>query len=49
VAGGFRGGFEWFSAMAGLAAFIALFRYKSGIIPVILGCGAAGLAYTSLH
>ena len=40
---GFGGGFEWFSALVGLAAFIALFRYKAGIIPVILACGAAGL------
>ena len=45
---GFGGSFEWFSALAGLAAFIALFRYKAGIIPVILACGAAGLAYTLL-
>jgi chromate transporter len=45
---GFSGSFEWFSALAGLAAFIALFRYKIGIIPVILACGAAGLAYTLL-
>jgi chromate transporter len=45
---GFRGGFEWFSALVGLAAFIALFKYKAGIIPVILACAAAGLAYTSL-
>ena len=45
---GFGGGFEWFSALAGLAAFIALFRYKAGIIPVILACGTAGLAYTLL-
>jgi chromate transporter len=45
---GFGGAFEWFSALAGLAAFIALFRYKAGIIPVILACGATGLAYTLL-
>jgi len=43
---GFGGGFEWFAALAGLAAFIALSRYKAGIIPVILACGAAGFAYT---
>ncbi|MCX7142175.1 MAG: chromate efflux transporter [Proteobacteria bacterium] len=43
---GFGGSFEWFSALVGLAAFAALFRYKVGIIPVILACGAAGLAYT---
>jgi chromate transporter len=45
---GFGGSFEWFSVITGLAAFIALFKYKAGIIPVILACGAAGLAYTSL-
>jgi len=43
---GFDGGFEWFSALTGMAAFVALFRYKAGIIPVILACGLAGLAYT---
>jgi chromate transporter len=42
---GFGAGFEWFSALVGLAAFIALFRYKAGVIPVILACGAAGLIY----
>jgi len=42
---GFSGGFEWFSALVGLAAIIALWRYKSGMIPVILGCGASGLIY----
>ncbi len=39
-------GFEWFSALIGIAAFIALFRYKLGIIPVILACGVVGLGYT---
>jgi chromate transporter len=42
---GFSGRFEWFSALVGLAAIVALWRYKSGMIPVILGCGAAGLVY----
>jgi chromate transporter len=42
---GFSGRFEWFSALVGLAAIVALWRLKSGMIPVILGCGAAGLAY----
>ncbi len=41
-------GFEWFSAAIGIAAFVALFRYKIGIIPVIGACGLAGLAYTLL-
>ncbi|WP_372522987.1 chromate efflux transporter [Sulfuricaulis sp.] len=40
------GGFEWFSALIGVLAFIALWRFKIGIIPVILACGAAGLAFT---
>ena len=43
---GYGGGFEWLSAIIGIAAFIALWRYKIGVIPVILACGAAGLAYT---
>ena len=28
----------------GVAAALALFRFKAGVIPVILACGAAGLA-----
>jgi len=42
---GFPGRFEWFSALVGLAALVALWRYKTGMIPVILACGAAGLAH----
>ena len=42
-------GFEWFSALIGSATFVALFRYKLGIIPVILACGGAGLVYTLLR
>ncbi|MHB8727869.1 MAG: chromate efflux transporter [Sulfuricaulis sp.] len=41
-------GFEWFSALIGAAAFVALFRFRLGIIPVILACGIAGLGYTLL-
>ena len=43
---GFDGGFEWLPAVLGAAAFIALFRYKVGIIPVIAACGTAGLAWS---
>jgi chromate transporter len=43
---GFGGAFEWLSALIGVAAFAALWRYKIGIIPVIAACGAVGLAYT---
>jgi len=39
-------GFEWVSALIGVAAFIALWRYKVGIISVIGACGLAGLLYT---
>ena len=40
---GFQGSFEWLSALIGLAAFVALWRFKVGIIPVIGACAAAGL------
>jgi len=42
---GFSGRFDWFSLLVGLAALVALWRYKTGMIPVILACGAAGLTY----
>lgn len=42
---GFGAGFEWFSALLGLAAFVALIRFKVGIIPVIGACAATGAAY----
>lgn len=38
-------GFEWLSALVGIAAFIALFRFKAGIMQVIGACAALGLAY----
>lgn len=43
---GFDGKFEWFSALIGAAAFIALFRYKAGIVSVIGACAAIGLVYS---
>jgi chromate transporter len=43
---GWEGGFEPIPAVIGAAAFVALFRYKAGIIPVIGACAAAGLAIT---
>ena len=45
---GFESTFEWFSALIGAAAFIALFRFKVGIVPVIGACAAIGLAYSLL-
>jgi chromate transporter len=41
---GAGGRFDWISALIGIAAGVALFRFKAGIIPVILACGAVGLA-----
>jgi len=41
-------GFEWFSLLLGVAAFIALFRYKMGIMQIIAACAMAGLIYSYL-
>ncbi len=40
---GLAGRFEWPSALIGLAAAVALFRFKAGVIPVVLASGLAGL------
>ncbi len=45
---GFEARFEWFSALVGIGAFVALWRFKAGIIPVIGACAVAGLAWTFL-
>ena len=45
---GFDGKFEWFSAVIGAIAFIALFKYKVGIVPVIGACASIGLGYSLL-
>jgi chromate transporter len=42
---GFGGNADVFSAALGVAAMVALFRFKIGMIPLILGCGLIGLAY----
>lgn len=41
----FSGRFEWFSLLITLGAFIALWRFKIGIIPVIGACAAIGATY----
>jgi chromate transporter len=38
--------FEWLSALIGLGAFIALFKYKLGIVQVIGACAVIGLVYS---
>jgi chromate transporter len=45
---GFAGRFEWLALLIGIAAFVALYRYKVGIVSVILGCAAVGLTYSLL-
>lgn len=41
---GFAGYFDWPSALIALAAAIALFRFKRGVIQVLAACAIAGLA-----
>jgi chromate transporter len=41
---GLQGGFDWPSLVIGLSAGVALFRFKVGVIPVVLACGLVGLA-----
>jgi len=45
---GFNAPFEWFSALIGAAAFIALFKYKVGVVTLIGACATVGLAYSLL-
>lgn len=40
----FDGTFEWFALVMSLAAFVALWRFKVGVIPVIGVCAGIGLA-----
>ena len=40
---GFTGDFDWPSALIAIAAAVALFRYKKGVIPVLVACGLIGL------
>ncbi|HEX7811422.1 MAG TPA: chromate efflux transporter [Burkholderiales bacterium] len=42
--GGMQAGVDWASVLIAAAAAVALIRFNAGIIPVILACGAAGLA-----
>lgn len=43
---GFEGQFEWVSALIGALAFVALFRFKVGIVTVIGACAGLGLVYS---
>ena len=46
---GLSGPFDWFSALIGVAAGIALFRYKMDVIKLIGVCAVIGLAYAYLR
>ncbi len=46
---GWSGRFEWMAALVGLGAALALFRFKLGVIPVVLGSAAAGLVLSALR
>jgi len=46
---GLVGHFEWASALIGIAAAVALFRFKVGVIPVVLASGLVGFALTFLR
>jgi chromate transporter len=39
---------DWAALLLAAAALLALLRFKAGLIPVILACGAAGLCYRLL-
>ena len=44
-----NGPFNWFAAVVGVVAFLGMWRWKWGIIPVIIGAGILGLSYKLLH
>lgn len=41
---GFGGAFDWPSALIAITAAVALFRFRRGVIQVLLACALAGLA-----
>ena len=45
---GFDGNFKWFSALIGATAFIALFKYKVGVVQIIGACVALESGYSLL-
>ena len=45
---GLQGRFDWPSLVVGVAAFLALWRYKIGVMPVIGACAVAGAAWALL-
>jgi len=47
--GGLEGPFDWASAVIGAATFVAMFRYKVGIMPVVGVSALVGLVITLLR
>jgi len=45
---GFKGHIEWFALGVGAIAFVALFKYKQGIMPVIAGSAVLGVIHSFL-
>lgn len=41
----FEGEFQGFAVLISIAAFIALFRFRAGIITVVLTCGIIGILF----
>jgi len=48
AADGWIGGLDWIALALGIAAAVALFRFKLNVILVIAGCGAAGFVVRTL-
>ncbi len=42
-------GFDWFAIALGLAALVAMLRWKVGVIPVIIAGGVMGLVYSLIR
>jgi chromate transporter len=42
------GGIDWFAMAVAVVAFVAMQRFKAGIVPVVLGSGALGLLWSML-
>jgi chromate transporter len=40
---------DWVLTPLAVAAFIAFWRYRIGVIPIVLGCAAVGIANTAVH
>jgi chromate transporter len=45
----FAGPFEWASLVIGIAAFVALFRFKLDVMIVLAGCSVAGLFWHAVR